>query len=107
MRVELSLPCSDEYYKILEKFVAGLGQVWDLSLDQFFELSLVVMKAFEGASRTEGEGHFKVVVAKEPCGQLNLEITTEKCVDPELYRMFVLPYVTEELLKWRHVVVRL
>jgi len=44
--IELCIPCLEEYSLLLQKVVAGVGQIWNLDLDKFFELSLVVMKAF-------------------------------------------------------------
>jgi len=56
--IELCIPCLEEYSLLLQKVVAGVGQIWNLDLDKFFELSLVVMKALKALRKALDQATF-------------------------------------------------
>ncbi|HAR40015.1 MAG TPA: hypothetical protein DCR68_01400 [Coprothermobacter sp.] len=107
MIVELCVPCLEEYGLLLQKVVAGVGQIWNLDLDKFFELSLVVMKAFEGTTKSAGSGNFRLRLSRVDEDRMQVDIESDKTIDMETYRLFVLPYITQELERYRKVILHL
>ncbi len=105
--VELCVPCLEEYSLLLQKVVAGVGQIWNLDLDKFFELSLVVMKAFEGATKSTGSGNFRLRLSRVDEDRMQVDIESDKTIDTETYRLFLLPYITQELERYRKVILHL
>jgi len=99
--IELCIPCLEEYSLLLQKVVAGVGQIWNLDLDKFFELSLVVMKAFEGTTKSAGSGNFRLRLSRLDEDKMQVDIESDKTIDMETYRLFLLPYITQELERYR------
>jgi len=105
--IELCVPCLEEYGLLLQKVVAGVGQIWNLDLDKFFELSLVVIKAFEGATKEDGPGSFRLRLSHMNEDRMQVDSESDKPIDMETYRLFLLPYMGQELERCKKVILYL
>ncbi|WP_018963089.1 hypothetical protein [Coprothermobacter platensis] len=104
MFIELSVPCTEEYGLLLQKLIAGIGQLWNMDLDQFFELTLVVTKAFDGAEKTSPEAVFKVRLNRLDTNRIQVNIDSDSPMDTETYRLFIMPYMEKEIERFKKVI---
>jgi hypothetical protein len=102
--IELSVPCIDEYGLLLQKLIAGVGQLWNMDLDQFFELTLVVTKAFDGVTKDAGGNeNFKDRLSRLETKRIQVDIESDRAIDSETYRLFVMPYMGKEIERFKSV----